>query len=89
MKKRIKFVILLVLLLLAGAAYWYLLAGGVTHRELKETVLSESEQVQMKLDARCDVLEAKLDRIEAKLDRLIDLATPRLPDAMRPASVDR
>ena len=81
-----KIMLLIVVLLLMAAVWWFWLScGGVSHRELKKTVQDESSQLQTKLDARCDALETKLDRIEAKLDRLIELATPKLPDAMVPA----
>ena len=73
----------LVILLLIAGWVWYVQCGGVSHREIKETVVEESAKVQSRVDARCDALEQKLDRIEAKLDRLIEMATPKLPDGMR------
>ncbi|MBR3223218.1 MAG: hypothetical protein IKF72_13435 [Kiritimatiellae bacterium] len=75
--------LLLLLLLLGFEAFRFFAEGAVSHRDLKESVASESAAIQVRLDARCDALERKLDRIESKLDRLIDLATPKLPDGMR------
>ena len=77
-------VLLVILILLALAGWvWYMQCGGVSHREIKVTVIDESAKVQARMDARCDALEQKLDRIESKLDRLIEMATPKLPDGMR------
>ena len=63
-------------------------------------VRSEAGSVRERVDERADAIEAriaaleakaaaadaKLDRIESKLDRILDLAAPRLPDEMRPAT---
>lgn len=85
MKKKI--VIVTVLLLIAlGVWIWYEMCGGVSHRELKSSILTESQTIQSKVDARCDALDRKLDHIEAKLDKLIEMATPKLPDGMKPAA---
>ena len=81
---RLGILLLVILLLLALAGWiWYMQCGGVSHREIKETVVAESAKVQAHVDARCDAIEQKLDRIESKLDRLIEMATPKLPDGMR------
>ena len=76
-------VLLLVMLLLIAGWMWFVQCGGVSHREIKDTVIEQSAEVQAHVDARCDALERKLDRIEAKLDKLIEMATPKLPDGMR------
>lgn len=88
MIKKIKRIIgtVALLALLSGAGYAYLrFNGGVTHVEIRDTVLDESQAVQSHMDARCDSLDAKLDRIEGKLDALIRMATPQLPDGMTPS----
>ena len=83
--RRIALVALFLLLLLLLAFEWWRLAadGGVSHRDLKAAVASESAVVREHMDARCDALERRLDRIESKIDRLIDMATPKLPDDMK------
>ena len=81
---RLGILLLVILLLLALAGWvWYMQCGGVSHREIRATVIDESAKVQARVEARCDALEQKLDRIESKLDRLIEMATPKLPDGMR------
>ena len=86
MKKRISAVVLAALLL-AAACLWLLWrqSGGVSHVEIRDTVVAESGSVKALVDARCDALERKLDAIEGKLDLLIRMATPQLPDGMSPA----
>jgi len=84
MKKRVVAILLLALLTLVGAWIWYSFCGGVSHRELKAAVEREGEETRAHVDRRCDELERKLDRIEGKLDRLLEMATPKLPDGMRP-----
>lgn len=39
------------------------------------------------LEAKAAAADAKLDRIESKLDRILDLAAPKLPDDMSPATL--
>ncbi len=84
MKIKLALVVLVILLALIGWI-WYQ-TSGVSNRELKSAIESESADIRRHIDERCDKLEIKLDRIESKLDRLIELATPRLPDGMHPAS---
>ena len=83
-KNMVRLVILLLIIILLVAGWvWYMQCGGVSHREIRETVVEKSAEVQARVDARCDALERKLDRIESKLDKLIEMATPKLPDGMR------
>ena len=99
-KRRFRARVLLLLLVVSFAAWiWWMFCGGVSHREVMNTVRTESESVRGLVDARADGIEAriavleakvaaadaKLDRIESKLDRILDLAAPKLPDDMRPA----
>jgi len=71
--------------------------GGVTNREVRESVVGEAASLRDLVNARADAIDAKIDRlaadeaalheklslIDAKLDALIKLATPSLPDGMR------
>ena len=101
-KWRIRACVLLALLVLLSAAWiWWLFCGGVSHREVVEAVRSEAVSVRERVDERADAIEAriaaleakaaaadaKLDRIESKLDRILDLAAPKLPDDMSPATL--
>lgn len=88
---RVCVVLLLLLLGAAAGRVWFIFCDGVSHREIRTTVRSEGELTRAHIDERCSALERrieasdrKLDRIEQKLDRILDLATPRLPDNMRP-----
>lgn len=42
------------------------------------------ERLERRLDGLASHVDEKLDGIEAKIDRILELATPRLPDGMRP-----
>jgi len=101
-KWMIRACVLLALLALSFAAWiWWLFCGGVSHREVVEAVRSEAVSVRERVDERADAIEAriaaleakasaadaKLDRIESKLDRILDLAAPKLPDDMSPATL--
>ena len=100
-KWRFRACVLLALLALSFAAWiWWLLCGGISHRGGVEAVRSGAGAVRERVDERADAIEAriaaleakaaaadaKLDRIEPKLDRILDLAAPRLPAEMRPAT---
>ncbi len=93
-------IVLLVVLALLSLGFWLGWRGADGRfAELRETVKSEADGIKAQSAARFDSVEGRLDRmekqlnqideravrIEAKLDRLIDLATPRLPDGMKPA----
>ena len=77
--------ILILALLLGLEVFRFAAERGVSCRDVKAAVESESDAVMARVDVRCDALERRLDRIESKLDRLIDLAAPRLPDGMKTA----
>lgn len=86
----ISLVLLLILLIMGWILY--LRSADISNTDVQESVLAESQTIQVQVDTRCNVLEgkidrleAKLDRIESKLDRLIEMATPKLPDGMTPA----
>lgn len=90
--KRRKLILIVAILLLAGIGCWIFFANGVSHREIKATVLDEGAATRAHVDRRADALEERLDRLERKLDRLerkldllLDRTTPRLPDDLRPA----
>jgi len=85
MRKRRIVVLLFAVLVVVGIGVWYVFCGGVSHRTLKAAIVREGAGTRAHVDRRCDALERKLDRIERKLDRLLEMATPRLPDGMRPA----
>jgi len=81
---KLKLILAFVLLLAIVAAAMYLRYGGVTHRQIRETVTDESAAIQSRLDERYQALDRKLDRIEGKLDRLLDIANRPLPDNLQP-----
>ncbi len=81
MKKKFfrRLVLLILLLLLGWLGCWC--CGGVSHREIHETVKTESKHLHIHLDERANRVEEKLDRMEAKLDQLLKLAsTPSVSD---------
>lgn len=86
MNKAKKALLILVLLLIAAAAaVWYLKFAGVTHEDIHEAVIAESEKVQSVVDDRYRKIDKRLDRIESKLDKLLEIANRPLPDGMQRA----
>ena len=81
-KKATAIIIILAAISFAAAVvYWY--SGGVSHKDIRDTILVEHSSTRNELDRRAGELEKNLDRIESKLDRLLELANPTLPDDMR------
>jgi hypothetical protein len=85
----------LVLGVFGGSGYlFWMWNDGVSHRDIRDTVVGESHDVQALVDERCGALDAKLDAmdkkldsIESKLDAIIRLASePQLPDGMVPVA---
>lgn len=83
MKKTLKLTIVVLVLLIAVAAIWYLKFSGVTHKDIYNAVVDESDKVQSIVDDRYQKLDKKLDRVESKLDLLLEIANRPLPDEMR------
>lgn len=83
--KRILFFFLLAVALGFCAAVALYFTGGVTHRDLRDSIESEHARTRAGVDSRADAIDRRLDRIESKLDRLLELATPHLPDGMSEA----
>ena len=50
-----------------GVALWYC-CGGVSHRELKAAVETESQSIQARLDLRAEALEEKVEALEKQVD---------------------
>ena len=77
---------------------WFV-GGGVSNREVRESVVREAASLKELVNARADAidarleavaagevaLDAKLTRVEEKLDALLKLAAPQLPDDMKKA----
>ncbi len=93
-------IIFLAVLILLSLGFWLGWRGAdARFAELRKTVKFEADAIKAQSAARFDSVEIRLERmekkldqldarsarIESKLDRLIDLATPRLPDGMKPA----
>lgn len=71
-------ILVLVLLAIVAAYTWYFFCGGVTHRDLADSISRETEAICRKVDERSDGVELRLVRIEDKLDRILKLAEPRV-----------
>ena len=83
--KKICAIVIVILLFLAAAWAWYCFNGGISHRDICQTVCGESSAIQERMDRRFQEVDAKLDRIEGKLDRLLKIAERPLPDGMQEA----
>jgi len=79
---KIKLTIALIIIAALVAAGLYLRFGGVTNRQIVDTVNTRADDIKEHIDNRSAHLYMKLDNVEKKLDQLLEIANRPVNDGV-------